>query len=110
MIAWIVAALLAQAQTPSIVPVGPKQGAQEIWDKACIACHGADGRGQTRKGRALKAPDFTSQKWQTDTADEEIEDAIANGVPKTKMPAFKGKLSDAEIQQMIPFLRAFTKQ
>lgn len=102
-------ALLFAAGTPP-QSVGPKMSAQEVWTKACASCHGADGKGQTRKGIALKAPDFTSQKWQTDTADEEIEDAITNGVPKTRMVSFKGKLSDAEIQQMIPFIRAFAKQ
>ncbi len=108
MIVSIVAALLAAGAPPT--SVGPKMGAQEVWTKACASCHGADGKSETRKGKALKAPDFTTQKWQTDTADEEIEDAITNGVPKTKMPSFKGKLSDAEIQQMIPFVRAFAKQ
>lgn len=107
MIAPIVAALLTQAGTPSPAPVAGQQGAQQIWDNRCASCHGADGRGRTKKGRKLKAPDFTTSKWQQTTAEEEIEDAIANGVPKTKMPAFKGKLSDAEIASLVAFVRAF---
>ena len=108
MIGFVVAAALAQAQTPSPAPVaGQPQPAQEIYEKRCVFCHGLDGRGKTKKGRKFKAPDFTSEKWQRETADEEIEDAVQNGVPKTKMPAFKTKLSQAEIDSMIPLLRAF---
>lgn len=107
MIGFFVAAALAQAQTPSPAPVAAQAAPKDIFEKRCIFCHGADGRGKTKKGKQFKAPDFTSEKWQKSTADEEIEDAIQNGVPKTKMPAFKTKLSQAEIDSMIPFLRAF---
>jgi mono/diheme cytochrome c family protein len=108
-IATLVAAALAQAATPSPAPVAKAQSAQDVWDKRCVFCHGADGKGKTKKGKQFKAPDFTSAKFQQDTAEEEIEDAIANGVPKSKMPAFKGKLSDAEIQELVKFVRAFGK-
>ena len=107
MIAFALAAALAQAQTPSPAPVAAQQSPQDIFEKRCVFCHGLDGRGKTKKGRKFKAPDFTSEKWQRTTADEEIEDAIQNGVPKTKMPAFKTKLTQAEIDSMIPLLRAF---
>ncbi len=109
MIAMMLAAALAQANTPSPAPVAKGRSAQDNWDMRCTGCHGADGKGQTKKGKALKAPDFTSQKFQQETAEEEIEDAISNGVPKSKMPAFKGKLSDAEIQELVKFVRAFGK-
>ena len=75
-----------------------------------MACHGEDGRAQTKKGRELKAEDFTSPKWQKRTTDEEIVEAIANGIPKKKMPAFKDKLSTEEIQALVPYLRAFGKK
>lgn len=107
MIASILAVLVAQANTPAPAPVAGQKSAQEIWDRRCTACHGADGRGRTKRGRKLKAPDFTSDKWQKSTAEEEIEDAISNGVPKTKMPAFRKKLSDAEIASLVAFVRAF---
>jgi mono/diheme cytochrome c family protein len=98
--------LLAQASIPSPAPV-QAQTPQQIFEKRCTLCHGADGRSQTKKGRQYKAPDFTSRKWQRTTTDEEIADAIANGVPKTKMAAFREKLSQDEIRALIPYLRAF---
>ena len=107
MIALALAALLAQ--TPPPVPVA-LQDTQDVWDKRCAFCHGADGRSQTKKGRQYKAPDFTKARWQKHTTDEEIVEAITNGVPKTKMSAFKDKLSADEIKAMVPFLRAFAKK
>lgn len=111
MIALALAAALAQAQIPSPAPVaaGPS-GTQEVWDKRCTFCHGADGQSQTKKGKQYKAPNFTRAKWQKHTTDDEIVEAITNGVRKTKMPAFKDKLSAEEIKSMVPFLRAFAKK
>lgn len=103
-------ALLAQAPAPPPAPAAGVRTAKEIWEERCIACHGEDGKARTKKGRELKAKDFTRPRWQRHTSDKEIVDTIANGIPKKKMPAFKDKLSPEEIQAMIPFLRAFGKK
>ena len=103
----ILAAVLAQAATPSPAPLAGQQSAQDTWDKRCTFCHGADGRSQTKKGKKFKAPNFTKAKWQSHTTDDEIVEAVTDGVPKTKMPAFKDKLSPEEIKAMVPFVRAF---
>ena len=105
----LVLALLAQAPVPSPAPV-PTQPAKEIFEKHCTLCHGPDGRSRTKKGRQYKAPDFTSAKWQRTTTDDEIADAITNGVPKTKMKGFREKLSPDQISALIPYLRAFGKK
>ena len=107
MIALALAALLAQ--TPPPVPVAVKD-TQDIWDKRCVFCHGADGQSQTKKGRQYQAPNFIKAKWQKHTTDQEIVEAITDGVPKSKMPAFRDKLSAEEIQSMVPFLRAFASK
>ena len=105
MIALALAAMLAQ--TPPPAPVAGQPGTQDVWDKRCVFCHGADGQSQTKKGKQYKAPNFTKARWQKHTTDDEIVEAITNGVKKTKMPAFKEKLSAEEIKSMVPFLRAF---
>jgi mono/diheme cytochrome c family protein len=102
--------LLAQATTPAPAPLAGGSAAQEIYQQRCIACHGEDGRGQTKKGRELKAKDFTRPRWQKHTSDEEIVSVITNGIPKKKMPAFKDKLSAEEIRSLVPWLRAFGKK
>ncbi len=102
--------LLAQAAVPPPAPVTGAQTPQQIWDQRCIACHGEDGSAQTKKGRELKAKDFTRSDWQKRTGDEEIVKAITDGIPKKKMPAFGKKLSAEEIRSLVPFLRAFGRK
>jgi len=102
--------VLAQATTPSPAPVTGLRTPQEIFEQRCAKCHGNDGKAQTKKGRELKAKDFTKPKFQQHTTDEEIVDAITNGLRKKKMPAFKNKLSPEEIQAFVPFVRAFGKK
>jgi mono/diheme cytochrome c family protein len=102
----LVLAFLAQAPVPSPAPVAGLRTPQQIWEERCIVCHGEDGKAQTKKGRELKAKDFTRPKWQKHTTDEEIVSAITGGIAK-KMPAFKDKLSAEEIRALVPFLRAF---
>ena len=103
-------ALLAQATTPPPAPMAGTRTPREIWEERCIACHGADGTARTKKGRELKATDFTRRKWQQRARDEEIVAAITNGIPKKKMPAFKDKLSAEEIRSLVPWLRAFGRK
>jgi len=97
--------LLAQPMPPP-APITQAKPPAEIWEQRCTVCHGADGRGRTKKGRQLKSPDMTRPKWQAHLSDEKIANAIANGVPKRKMPAFKDKLSPEEIQALVPYIRA----
>jgi mono/diheme cytochrome c family protein len=109
MIAFVLA-LLAQASIPSPAPIaaGPRPP-EEIWKARCTVCHGDDGRSRTKKGRQLKAPNFTSARWQKHTTDDEIVTAITDGIPKHKMPAFKDKLSAEEIASFVPFLRKLAR-
>ena len=103
-------ALVAQAPIPSPAPVAGLRTPQQVWEERCIACHGEDGKAQTKKGRELKAKDFTRPKWQKDVTDEAIVSAITNGIPKKKMPAFKDKLSAEEIRALVPWLRALGRK
>lgn len=102
------ALLLAQAVTPAPAPVAAApRTAEEIFTMKCKFCHGEDGKSQTKKGRQLKAPDFTTDRWQKHTTDDEITEIIVKGNKKRKMPAFGDKLTPEEIQSMVPYLRAF---
>jgi mono/diheme cytochrome c family protein len=102
----ILALFLLAQPIPPPAPIIQAQPPAEIWERRCTVCHGTDGRGKTKKGRQLKSPDMTRPKWQAHLSDEKIAQAIANGVPKRKMPAFKDKLSKEEIQALVPFIRA----
>ena len=72
----------------------------------CQMCHGADGTGNTPAGKAMKAPSFLSPA----TVKESNADLIAvtkNG--KGKMPAYAGKLTDAEIKDAVAHVRTLQK-
>jgi mono/diheme cytochrome c family protein len=76
------------------------------YSSKCQMCHGADGAGTTPAGKAMKAPSFLSPA----TVKESNADLIAvtkNG--KGKMPAYAGKLTDAEIKDVIAHVRTLQK-
>jgi mono/diheme cytochrome c family protein len=72
----------------------------------CAMCHGPDGAGQTSMGKNLKLRDLRSAEVQKQT-DAELVKWIADG--KGKMPAYKGKLTPAEIDALVAFIRTMKK-
>jgi cytochrome c6 len=73
----------------------------------CASCHGADGRGQTAMGKSLKLRDLGSADVQKQT-DKELYNLTAGG--KGKMPAYKGKLTEAEINALVAHMRTMAKK
>ena len=72
----------------------------------CASCHGADGAGNTPMGKKwgikdLAAPDIQAK------SDATLIDLTTNGI--NKMPAFKGKLSEAQIADVVKYCRTFKK-
>ena len=57
-------------------------------------CHGPDGLGNTPAGKAMKARPFNAPDVLKES-DADLTAVIKNG--KNKMPAFTGKLTDAQI-------------
>jgi len=105
--------LPSPAQSPAAAEPAASEApgdAADLFGHKCQFCHGEDGRGQTRKGKALKASNFTSARWQKHTTDDEIVSAITAGIPKKKMPAFGQKLTPAQIASLVPYLRAFASK
>jgi len=74
-----------------------------IWNKECASCHGKDGRAKTFKAKFNGAKDLTKPSWQESTSDEHIFNVIVNG--HEKMPAFGKKLSQAEIESLVAYVR-----
>lgn len=80
--------------------------------KACFACHGMDGKGMA----ALGSANLTDGIWRFDEEDKlaSAKRTIAHGVnaasPETRkaeMPAFKDKLSEANIKKMAVYVHKF---
>jgi mono/diheme cytochrome c family protein len=86
--------------------------AQEVWEKNCAACHGKDGKGETKMGKKVGCKDYTDAKNQADLTDERILKAIKDGVKdgdKEKMKSFAEKVSDDEAKALVVYLHAFKK-
>ena len=83
--------------------------AADNWDNNCAKCHSADGSGSGKIGKKLKLKDYTDAAVQATLKDEEMVKAIKEGVMdeagKEKMKAFKDELSDAEITDLVGYIR-----
>jgi cytochrome c6 len=84
------------------------QDAPALFKARCSACHGSDGNGNSAMGKTLGAPDLHSDAVQKQT-DVQLIDAITNGVGK-KMPAFKDKLTDAQIKSLVAYIRELVRK
>ncbi len=83
---------------------------REVYQSACIACHGPRGRGDGDAGLDLvPSPALLTQLTKEQGAADEylLWTLSEGGAPLgTAMPAFKGRLTEAQIWQVISFLRA----
>ncbi|HMS38810.1 MAG TPA: cytochrome c [Pyrinomonadaceae bacterium] len=72
----------------------------------CANCHKDDGTGGkvTIEGKTMNPDNLTSDKMKQ-MADEKYVKYIENGIPDEGMPAFKGRMTDAEIKATIAYIR-----
>src|SRR3974390_2294474 len=79
---------------------------EKIYKAKCASCHGPDGKGETAAGKATKARDLCSAdvKKEADAAWTEI---IVKG--KNKMPSYDKKITDAEVKDVIAYMRSVCK-
>jgi len=82
--------------------------AAAIFAKDCASCHGKDGQAKTFKAKFNHARNLTDPQWQDQVTDERIFNSINNGKGKN-MPAFSKKLSEEEINSLVPYVRGLKK-
>ena len=94
------------AQTPAAPTSTPDElaAARTNYQKTCVACHGETGEGGpvTVEGKKLKVPSFKAPHALKDS-DKEFTEQIHEG--GDGMPAFKDKLSEQEIADLVKFIR-----
>lgn len=79
-----------------------------LFNRHCAKCHGRDGRAKRFRGMMLGARNLTDPKWQEEATDERIAAAIRKG--PGPMPSFAEKLSEAEIDTLVAYVRQFRKE
>lgn len=81
--------------------------ARKNYTEKCVGCHRENGLGGEKildDGTKIKAPNFTSDRKRKDKDTDWI-DTITNGATDEGMPAYKGKLSDGEIKDLVKYIR-----
>jgi cytochrome c553 len=86
--------------------------AKATYEKDCAKCHGADGKGETKMGKKNGAKDYTTAKVQDELKDDAAFKAIKEGLKDKDGKKLMGPaedLSDAEIKDLVAFMRKFKK-
>lgn len=81
----------------------------ELYSKNCASCHGADLKGQTKAGQALKVADLTAPevraKFDRARMIKSLTDGITRDGKQVKKP-YKGKLTDEQIAALVDYVIA----
>lgn len=107
-----VAVYVSPRSKASPSPAGNATAGSEIHKGNCAKCHGPGGKGDGPAGKLLKTKpaDWTDKGKMSKLSDNDLFNVIKEGggaVGKSKlMPAWKDKLSDQQIWDVIAFIRA----
>jgi len=77
-----------------------------LYTQSCSVCHGPHGRGDGPAALSLSTVPTDLAAHASGHRVGELFWWIAHGIPRTPMPAFAPRLSDAEIWDLVQFLRA----
>ena len=96
-------ALVGLALVLAIPTIAFAQGSgADIFKAKCAMCHGADGSASTGMGKTMGLKPLSSPEVQS-MSDADLTALVTNG--KGKMPAYKGKLSDADIAAVVKYVK-----
>lgn len=87
------------APRTSPAQTGMPRPAEKIAAELCVNCHGPSLTG-------IPAPNLLDYFWNHGGSDEEVKRSIREGWPQSGMPAFRGILSEEEIEGLLRHLRA----
>ena len=90
----------------SVVRAQDKANGEKVYKAKCASCHGPDGKGETAAGKVTKARDICSAEVKKET-DAAWTDIIVKG--KNKMPSYDKKVTDAEVKDVIAYMRSLCK-
>lgn len=99
--------------TPAPEALGAPHAGRQIYERACAACHGTDGRGRgpERVGFAVPLPDFTDCSFATREPTPDWVGVAHSGGPTRGfariMPAFGDAVSPEQLEHVIHYVRGF---
>ena len=111
----IISALSALFGISSVLAAtGPSEPGMErgrsIYEQRCLECHGAEGRGDGMKAPFLSPrPGNLVSAATSAKSDKDLLKIIANGRPRTAMPAWKDQLSEEDQQAVLQYIRSLVR-
>jgi cytochrome c6 len=85
----------------ALPPLAAAESAADTYKAKCAMCHGADGSKSMMGAKPLNGAEVQAM------SDADLTAAITDG--KGKMPAYKGKLTDADIKGLVAYIRTMKK-
>ena len=73
---------------------------EKLYNETCTACHGKDGT-----GGELGPPVASQNRRYLRRTDDEIFDAVKNGIAGTQMPPFSGQFTDDQVWRITAYIR-----
>ena len=73
---------------------------EKLYNETCTACHGKDGN-----GGELGPPVAAQNRRYLRRTDDEIFDAMKNGISGTQMPPFSGQFTDDQVWRITAYIR-----
>lgn len=98
--------LMVPGESPSQTLGGDAMAGKVIYEQHCQRCHGTGGWGDGPKAGELRVPpaNFHGPILQMKT-DEQLLTSVEFGLVMSPMHAFRGTLSDRELQDVVAYVR-----
>ena len=98
--------LVANGFQRSEMPAAKAKEAKRVFKQKCSKCHGQDGAGNNY-GQIIGVTNLTDPQWQQKVDDKRVLNSIKHG--RGQMPAFGEKLTEAQINSLVLYVRALGK-
>lgn len=85
---------------------GDATAGKSLYEQHCAGCHGAQGKGEAAFGQSLIPPaaDLTGTKTKK-KLQAVLSNMVEHGKPGTDMAAWKGRLAEREIADVVAYIR-----
>src|ERR1700704_314840 len=104
------AGILLASEVTNPVPSTAKsvEAGHQLFQKYCKGCHGADARGDGPLApKDVHPPNLADAEWKYGATDGEIFTNIHDGIgPKFDMKSWKSRMTDADIWNVVNYLRS----
>ncbi|MDE2181331.1 MAG: cytochrome c [candidate division NC10 bacterium] len=90
---------------------GAAASARSTYEAKCALCHGASGKGdgwQSKIAFWMKTPNLTDSAYMQTRSDDALFQMIKAG-GQTGMPSFRLEFNDAQIKELVTYVRGFAK-